>query len=58
MRESFSKSLGFTLQFLALIVVGTALLVGLVYEALRAELTMLAVGGGIFLLGRRLRGSD
>ena len=58
MKESFSKSLGWTLQFLALVLVGTALLVGLVYDALRTELAMLAVGGGLFLLGRQLLGSD
>ena len=58
MRESFSKSLGWTLQFLALILVGTALLVGLVYDALRTELAMLAVGGGLFLLGRQLLDSE
>jgi hypothetical protein len=58
MKESFSKSLGWTFQFLALVIVGTALLVGLVYDALRGELIMLAIGGGLFLLGRQLQGSD
>ena len=58
MRESFGKSLGWTLQFLALVLVGTALLIGLVYDALRTEVAMLAVGGGLFLLGRQLLGSD
>ena len=48
-------SLGYTLQLLALIVVGSALMVGLFYNALRAELAMLALGGGMFLVGRRLR---
>jgi hypothetical protein len=47
-------SLGWILQFIALIVVGTALLVGLMQDALRAEVAMLAVGSGLFLLGRRL----
>ena len=51
-------SLGWTLQFLALVIVGAALLVGLAYDALRAEVAMLAVGGGLFLLGRRLQRSD
>ena len=48
------RSLGWTLQLLALVVVGTALLVGLVYDALRAEVAMLAIGGGMFLVGRWL----
>jgi len=51
-------SLGWTLQVLALIVVGTALLVGLVYGALRTEVGMLAAGGGMFLLGRWLEQRD
>ncbi len=48
-------SLGWTLQLLALVVVGSALLVGLAYGALRTEVALLTVGGGLFLLGRRLR---
>ncbi len=51
------ETLGFTLQLLALVVVGTALLVGLFYDALRTEIAMLAVGGGMFLLGRELQRS-
>lgn len=58
MNESFSKSLGWTLQVAALVLVGSALLVGLIYDELRTELAMLAVGGGLFLLGRKLLGSD
>jgi hypothetical protein len=58
MRESLRKNLGWTLQFLALVLVGTALLVGLVYDALRTEVAMLAVGGGLFLLGRQLYGAE
>jgi len=58
MNESFTKSLGWTLQVAALVLVGTALLVGLIYDELRTELAMLAVGGGLFLLGRKLLGSD
>ena len=49
------EPLGWTLQFLALVIVGSALLVGLAYESMSAELTMLAIGGGLFLIGRRLR---
>lgn len=58
MNESFSKNLGWALQVTALVLVGSALLVGLFYDALRTELAMLAVGGGLFLLGRQLTGSD
>lgn len=50
------RSLGWTLQFLALAVVASALLVGLVYDALRAEVAMLGVGGAMFLFGRWLEG--
>ncbi len=50
------ETIGFTLQFLALVLVGTALLVGLLYDALRTELVMLAVGGAMFLLGREMQG--
>ncbi len=52
------KSLGWTLQFLALVIVGTALLVGVVYGALRLEVGMLGVGGAMFLVGRWLEGRD
>ncbi len=48
-------SLGWTLQVLALVVVGSALLIGLAYDALRTEVALLAIGGGMFLLGRWLR---
>ena len=46
------QTLGWTLQVLALVLVGTALLVGLFYDQVRTELGMLAVGGGLFLTGR------
>lgn len=52
------QSLGWTLQFLALVVVGTALLVGLIYEALRLEVAMMALGGAMFLLGRWLEARE
>ena len=39
------RALGWWLQLLALVVVGTALLVGLSYDAVRTEVAMLAVGG-------------
>ena len=50
-------SLGWILQFVGLIVVGSALLVGRLQHALRAEVAMLAIGGGLFLIGRRLEKS-
>lgn len=50
--------LGWFMQAAALVLVGSALLVGLLYDALRAELVMLAIGGGLFLLGRRLQGGE
>jgi hypothetical protein len=49
-----STSLGWILQLLGMVVVGSALLVGLFYDALRTEVAMLAIGSGFFLLGRRL----
>lgn len=48
-------NLGWGLQLVALVVVGSALLIGLAYESMVAELTMLAVGGVLFLAGRRLQ---
>lgn len=48
------RMLGWTLQFAALVMVGTALLIGLLQGALRAEIVLLAAGGGLFLLGRWL----
>jgi hypothetical protein len=48
------RNLGWLLQFSALVVVGAALLVGLVYDALRTEIGLLAVGGLMFLIGRKL----
>lgn len=48
------QNLGWLLQFMALVVVGAALLVGLFYGALRTEIGLLAVGGMMFLVGRRL----
>ena len=48
------RMLGWTLQFAALVMVGTALLIGLLQDALRAEIVLLAAGGGLFLLGRWL----
>lgn len=52
------RSLGWTLQFLALVIVGSALLVGLVYDAIRTEVAMLGSGGAMFLVGRWLEDRD
>jgi hypothetical protein len=49
------ENLGWSLQVLALVVVGSALLIGLVYSSMVAELTMLAAGGALFLIGRWLQ---
>jgi hypothetical protein len=48
-------SLAWVLQFLALVLVGSGLLIGLVYNQIRVELAICAVGGGLFLLGRWLQ---
>jgi len=50
------ESLAWTLQVLALVIVGTALLVGLVYGQIRVELGMLGVGAALFLFARWLDG--
>jgi hypothetical protein len=47
------RTFGWVLQFSALIIVGSALLVGLFYDAVRTEISLLAVGSLVFLLGRR-----
>jgi len=48
------RTLGWVLQLVALVIVGTALMVGLVYGEVRTEVMMLAVGGALFLVGRKL----
>ena len=55
MGSGLTESLGWMLQFVALVLVGAALLVGLIYDALRTEVLMLAIGGVLFLLGRSLQ---
>lgn len=46
------RTFGWLLQFLALVIVGSALLVGLFYDALRTEVGLLAIGSLMFLVGR------
>lgn len=48
-------SFGWVLQLLALALVGSALLVGLIYDQIRLELAVCAVGGVLFLAGRWLQ---
>lgn len=50
--------LGWLLQVLALVVVGGALVFGLIYEQIRLELAVAAGGGVLFLVGRWLRGRE
>jgi hypothetical protein len=52
------KNLGWSLQFVALVVVGSALFLGLAYESMAAELSLLGLGILLFLLGKRLQSGD
>ena len=49
------SGLAWSLQLTALVIVGSALLIGLAYESMTAELGMLAIGGVLFAVGRRLQ---
>jgi hypothetical protein len=51
-------SFGWMLQLLALVVVGSGLLIGMHYDQVRAELAVCAVGGALFLLGRWLQSRE
>jgi hypothetical protein len=48
------ENVAWTLQVLALVIVGTSLLVGIVYDQIRVELGMLGIGAAIFLFARWL----
>ena len=48
------ENLTWTLQVLALVIVGTGLLVGVVYDQVRVELGMMGVGAALFLFARWL----
>jgi hypothetical protein len=50
--------LGWSFQLLALVIVGTSLLIGFVYGAIRTEIAVAAVGALLFLLGRWLEKRD
>ena len=52
------SSLGWFLQLLALALVGGSLLIGLVYDQIRVELAICAVGGVLFLAGKWLQSRD
>jgi len=47
-----------SVQFLGLVVAGSALFVGLLGHNVRRELLLLAVGAAIFFAGRALQGGD
>ncbi len=52
MRSSF----GWLFQVLGLVIVGSALIFGMVYDQIRLELAVAAGGAVLFLLGRWLQG--
>ena len=52
------SNLGWSLQFVALIVVGCALFFGLAYESMAAELSLLGLGILLFILGKRIQEED
>ena len=47
--------IGWIFQILGMVVTGAALLIGLGYGVLRAEVFILALGGALFLFGRFLQ---
>ena len=49
------KNMGWGLQFLALVIVGSALLLGLAYDSMAAELGLLGLGILVFILGKRMQ---
>jgi len=52
------KNLGWSFQFLALVVVGCALFLGLAHESMAAELSLLGLGILLFMLGKRIQDPD
>ncbi len=52
------SGLGWTLQLLALAIVGSSLLVGLISDQIRAELAVAAAGAVLFLVGRWLQSRE
>jgi hypothetical protein len=49
---------GWVLQVLALVIVGSAFVLGMMYDQIRLELAVAAGGGVLFLLGRWLQGRE
>jgi cell shape-determining protein MreD len=49
------ENLAWTLQVMALVIVGTGFLIGVVYDQVRVELGMLGVGAAVFLFARWLQ---
>ncbi|HKI01492.1 MAG TPA: hypothetical protein VKK31_05890 [Thermoanaerobaculia bacterium] len=52
------SGLGWFLQVLALVIVGSALVFGMIYDQIRMELAVAAVGGVLFLLGKWLQSRE
>jgi hypothetical protein len=52
------SGIGWVLQVLALVIVGSAFVLGMMYDQIRLELAVAAGGGLLFLLGRWLQGRE
>ncbi|HEV7786224.1 MAG TPA: hypothetical protein VGQ28_12850 [Thermoanaerobaculia bacterium] len=52
------SGIGWVLQVLALVIVGSAFVLGMMYDQIRLELAVAAGGGVFFLLGRWLQGRE
>lgn len=52
------SGVGWVLQVLALVIVGSAFVLGMMYDQIRLELAVAAGGGVLFLLGRWLQGRE
>jgi hypothetical protein len=52
------SGIGWFLQVLALVIVGSAFVLGMMYDQIRLELAVAAGGGVLFLLGRWLQGRE
>jgi hypothetical protein len=50
------SGIGWVLQVLALVIVGSAFVLGMMYDQIRLELAVAAGGGVLFLVGRWLQG--
>ncbi len=52
------SGIGWVLQVLALVIVGSSFVLGMMYDQIRLELAVAAAGGVLFLLGRWLQGRE